>query len=150
MTFTMLSNTSRGYEDDCKEHQGGGLRYSYQKIFGRQKVLIPVSEEFILDSLYQIEQVKEFVVKLDDRWGDDELPKVQLDAPFKLICKSREVKRARLEKEEQEQSERKLMEKQEAAKERRLIKAQREAERVRRELEQKAQEIVESYQSFSG
>ena len=42
------------------------------------------------------------------------------------------------------------MEQQKAAKEHRLRKAQREAERLRFELERKAQEIVESYQSFSG
>ena len=145
-----LSNTSRSYDNDRKKYQGGGLRYSCQKVFGWQIVSIPVSEEFILDLLYQIEQVKEFVVELDDRWGDVQMPKVQPDAPFKFIREFGEDRKARRDKKEQEERERKLMEQHKAAEERRLRKARREAKRVRRELEQKAQEIVESYQPFSG
>ena len=140
-----LHKTSTRHDDDRKKYQGGGLRYSSQEVFS-----IPVTEEFILDLLYQIEQVKEFVVELDDRWGDAQMPKVQPDAPFKLICEFGEDRIARRDKREQEERERRVIEKQKAAEEHRLRKARREAERVKRELERKAQEIVESYQPFSG
>ena len=146
----LLHKTSRTYNDDREKHRSGGLRLMHQKIFGSAKISAPVSEEFILDSLYQIKQVKEFVVELDDRWGIVEMPKVQPNAPFKLICEFGEDRIARRQKEEQEEHKHKLMVQQEAAKKRRLIKAQREAEKLRFELGRKAQEIVESYQSFSG
>ena len=146
----LLHDTSKTYDDDREKHRRGGLRRLHRQIFGSPKVSVPVSEEFILDSLYQIEQVKDFVVELDDRWGNVEMPKVHPNAPFKLICEFGEVRRARREKEEQEKHERKLMAHQKAAEEQRLRKAQREAERLRFELERKAQEIVESYQLFSG
>ena len=142
----LLHNTSETYDDNREKHRSGGLRRLHRQIFGRPKVSVPVSEEFILDSLYQIEQVKEFVVELDDRWGNDEMPKVRSNAPFKLICESGEDRIARREKKEQEEHERKLMQHRKAAEEHRLRKAQRDAER----LERKAQEIVESYQPFSG
>ena len=134
-----LHNTSKRHDDDRKKYQVG------QRVFS-----IPVTEEFILDLLYQIEQAKEFVVELDDRWGDAQVPKVQPNAPFKLICEFAEDRKARRDKEEKEERERRVMEKQRVAEEHRLRKARREAERARRELEQKAQEIVESYQSLSG
>ena len=142
----LLHNTSETYDDNREKHRSGGLRRLHRQIFGRPKVSVPVSEEFILDSLYQIEQVKEFVVELDDRWGNDEMPKVRSNAPFKLICEFGEDRIARREKKEQEEHERKLMQHRKAAEEHRLRKAQRDAER----LERKAQEIVESYQPFSG
>ena len=144
--YMRLRNTSETYDDDREKHRGGGLRRLHRQIFGSTKVSVPVSEEFILDSLCQIEQVKEFVVELDDRWGHDEMPKVHSNAPFKLICEFGEDRIARRDKKEQEEHERKLMQHQKAAEEHRLRKTQRDAAR----LERKAQETVESYQPFSG
>ena len=78
------------------------------------------------------------------------MPKRHSNAPFKLICEYAEDVKARWEKEEQEQRERQLMKQQEEAEEQRLREAQRKADKLRFELEQKAQEIVQSYQSSSG
>ena len=133
------------------EHWSGDLRPFTQKFLGRSKDadLSPICEDYFLNLLYQIDQVKKFEVELDDRPRGSMVPERHFNAPFKLIWEYGEDKTARLKKEEQEQSERRLMEIQEAAMEHRLITARREAERVRCELEQKAQEIVESYQPFS-
>lgn len=143
----LLHETSKNYNDDREKDRRSGVRLLHKKVFGSP---VPVSEEFILDSLYQIKQVKEFEVKLDDRRDDLAMPEVHSNAPFRLICEYRKDKEARLKKEEQEWHERELTEQQEAAEKRRLIKAQRQAERLRLELERKVQEIVESYPSFSG
>ena len=145
-----LFETSTTYHDDHAKHRSGGLRHFPQKLFGSPKEPDPISEEFILDSLYQIKQVGKFKVELDEREKDLAMPEVRSNAPFKLICEYTEDVKARWEKRAQEQRERQLMKQQEEAEERRLRKAQEEADRLRFELEQKAQEIVQSYQSYSG
>ena len=134
------------------EHWSGDLRPFTQKFSGRSKDadLRPICEDYFLNSLYQIDQVQKFEVGLDDRTRGSMVPERHFNAPFRLLWEYKEDKRASLKEEEQEQSERWLMEIQKAAKERRLITAQRAAERSRRELEQRKQEIEESYQSFSG
>lgn len=146
-----LSSTSKTYHDDHEEQRSGGLRHFSQKFFGSPKKPVPISEEFILNSLYRIEQVRNFEVQLDARCRSKgfKVPVGHSNAPFKLICEYTEDVNARIEKEEQEQRERRLIKQQQEDEERRLEKAQRKADRLRFELEQKAQEIVQSYQSFA-
>lgn len=131
----LLHDTSKTYDDDRGKDRSGGSRCLKRQVFGSP---VPVSEAFILDSLYQIEQVKEFVVELDDRWGNVEMPKVHPNAPFKLICEFGKERWARRDKEQQEEHERELVAHQKAAEEQRLRKAQRESDRVRFELVRKA------------
>ena len=134
-----LFYTSTTYHDDHETHRSGGLRHFPHKFFGSPKKPDPISEEFILHSLYQIEQVEVFEVELDARYRGSAVPKAHSKAPLKLIWVYKEDVEARVEKKEKEEAE-----------ERRLRKAQGKADRLRFALEQKAQEIVQSYQSFSG
>ena len=145
-----LYSTSTTYHNDHEKHRRGGLRQFPQKFLGSPREPDPISEEFILNSLCQIRQVKEFEVRLDNRSRGSAMPQRHSDAPFKLICEYEEDVRARWEREEQEQHKRQLMKQQEKAEEHRLREAQRKADKLRFELEQKAQEIVQSYQSSSG
>ncbi len=126
-----LLNTSRNYDDNREKHWSDGLRQFSQKVFHSPKDSVPISEEFILDSLYQIMQVKEFEVALDDRWRGLAMPEVRSNAPFKLICEYSEDKIARRDREEQEQRE-------EEAKKCRLREAQREADRLREKAQREA------------
>ena len=134
-----LFDTSTTYHDDHEKHRSGANRHFPHKFFGSPKKPDPISEEFILHSLYQIEQVEVFEVELDARHKGSAVPKAHSKAPFKLIWEYREDVVAGMEKKEKEEAE-----------ERRLRKAQGKADRLRFKLEQKAQDIVQSYQSFPG
>ena len=90
-----LYSTSATYPDEHEKQRSGALRRFSQNFFGRPKDPEPMSEEFILDSLYQIDQVREFEVKLDDRWRGSAVPEGQFNAPFKLIWEYEDDKRAR-------------------------------------------------------
>ena len=150
--YMSLHYTATTYDDDHEKHRSAGLRHIAQKFFGNPKIPDPISEEFILDSLYQIQQVKKFEVQLDDRYKGTgvPVPTGHSNAPFKLICEYAEDVDARNKQLQQERRERESIKRQEEAEKRRLIMAQREADRLRFEMEQKAQDIVQSYQSFSG
>ena len=145
-----LYGTIQTYHYNREKHWSDDLRHFSQKVFHSPKDVLPISEEFILNSLYQIEQVKVFEVRLEDRGRGMAMPQVRSNAPFKLICEYAADRKARLERKEQEERERQLMKQQEEAEERRLRKEQERADRHRSELKQKAQDIAESYQSFSG
>ena len=84
-----LCSTSIPYHDYHANHRSGGLRHFAQKFFDSPKEPVPISEEFILNSLYQIEQVEEFEVELwDARYRLSAVSKRHSNAPFKLIWES--------------------------------------------------------------
>ena len=122
-----------------------------------QETQIPYRENFILDSLYQIKQVRKFKVELDGREKGLAMPEVRSNAPFALICECAEEREARLEKSRQEERERQWIKqqeeqirRQEEAEKHRLLMVQRETDRLRSEQERKADEIAQSYQSVPG
>ena len=143
-----LFSTSRTYHEHHKKQESGGSHQAPQNSSDSPKEPGPISmEEFILNSLYQSEQVKEFKVQLEprSRRSGFRVPLGHSNAPFKLICEYEEDVQARNKQLQQEQRDRELMKRQEEAEKR--IMAQEEADRLRFEMEQKAQDVV---QSFSG
>ena len=143
-----LSHTSEFHHEHHKKQKRGGSQQAPKQSSSNPEEPDPISEEFILNSLYQIKQVKDFKVELEPRWGSKgfSLPTGHSDAPFRLICEYAEDVEARREKEEQEQRERLRIRQREQVEEYRLKVEQKNAD----ELERKAQEMVQAYQSLSG
>ncbi|KAK0507997.1 hypothetical protein JMJ35_009886 [Cladonia borealis] len=131
-------------QKSCRSHRA--LRISS----GSPEEPKPLSmEEFILNSLYQIEQVKEFTVRLEPRCRrfGHRVPLGHSNAPFKLICEYEEDLRARNEQLRQEQRDRELMmwQEEEEKREEKRIMAQEEADRLSFEMEQEAEDVVQYF-----
>ncbi|KAK0508044.1 hypothetical protein JMJ35_009933 [Cladonia borealis] len=108
-----LYDTSRTYEDIRETHKKDKLDRCTRKIVYSPNYTGPISEDFILDSLYQIKQVRKFMVEFDDREKGQAMPEVRSDSPFTLICEYAWVRKARLEKSRQEELERQQIKQQE-------------------------------------
>ena len=143
-----LCHTSEFHHEHHKKQERGGSQQAPKLSSSNPEEPDPISEEFILNSLYQIEQAKDFKVELEPRWGSKgfTLPTGHSDAPFRLICEYAEDVEARREKIEQEQRERLRIRQREQVEEYRLKVERKNAD----ELERKAQEMVQAYQSLSG
>ena len=107
--YMRLSDTSKTYEDIREHHRRDDLPHFLREIIPSPRYTAPISEMFILDSLYQIKQVRKFTVRFDEREKGQAKPEVRSDSPFTLICEyaeEREEREARLEKRRQEERER--------------------------------------------
>ena len=173
--YMRLEYTSELYEEIRKKHRRDDLPHFTKKIIPSPRYTAPISEKFILDSLYQIKQVREFNVRLDARKKGQAKPEVRSDSPFTLLCESAEEMEARREREarwerearreeearwvresrlEWSREQRQRIEQQQEqmrldreAKERRLMMAQREADLFKSEQGQKAEGMIVPYQS---
>ena len=123
-----LYDTSKTYEDIRETHRRDELPRPTRKIIYSPNYTGPISEDFILDSLYQIKQVRKFTVEFDDREKGQAMPEVRSDSPFTLICEYAEERMARLEKSRQEERERQQIKQQE--------------EQIRRDKETKKQRLL--------
>ena len=143
-----LCHTSEFHHEHHKKQESGGSQQAPQNSSSNLAEPEPISEKFILNSLYQIEQVTEFKVELEPRWRSKGfiLPTGHSNAPFRLICEYAEDVEARREKKEQEQRERLRIRQREQDEEYRREMELKNAD----ELEKKAQEMVQAYQSLSG
>ena len=143
-----LCSTSELPHEHHKKQKSGGSQQAPRNSSSNLEEPDPISEEFILNSLYQIAQVKDVKVELEPRWRSKGfiLPTGHSNAPFRLMCEYAEDVEARREKKEQEQRERMRIRQREQAEEYRLEMEQKNAD----ELERKAQEMVQAYQSLCG
>ena len=93
--YMRLYDTSKTYEDIRGKHWRDELPHFTQKIFSSPVYRDPISETFILDSIYQIKQVREFTVEFDKREKGQAKPEVRSDSPFTLICDTAKERKAR-------------------------------------------------------